>query len=156
MSIDQFGMSKSTVSRDMISAFDSILQTLYLCGRCQKVHLSLLTVWVSKQSRMVVESIHIQFAICHIAVVIINTESASLHGLMNHWDTGEEISLKGVLMLIFPEIQHDAQGTAEDPFQAGIGSFFACGCNIACLIYPILDSPRVKYITLKLKISTHL
>lgn len=59
-------------------------------------------------------------------------------------------------MLIFPVIQHETQGTAVDPFQAGIGSFFACGCNIACLVYPILDSPRVKYITLKLTISTNL
>lgn len=69
---------------------------------------------------MVVEST-IQFDICHLAVVIMNTESASLQDFMTHWDMGEEISLKGVLMLIFSVIQHETPMTAVDTFQAGMG-----------------------------------
>lgn len=70
---------------------------------------------------MVGERMHIQFAICHIAVVFINTESASLQDFMNHWDMGKEISLKGVLMLIFSVIQQETQVTAVDTSQAGMG-----------------------------------
>lgn len=59
-------------------------------------------------------------------------------------------------MLIFSVIQHETRGRVVDTFQAGIGSFFACGCSITCLIYHILDNPRVKYKTLKFKIPTTL